>query len=201
MASFGGRVVALWGEQRCATYHRLSGAYRLTEDIRIRRRRAQLRPPTGRLPPTSFRAQYEVLDVSAGAPEKVTLGNEELSPLLARARGRFNLQSLELHAGVQLFAQANHRSDPDVPCPPPPDTETAGSTQAPVLYDARSSDRRRAAVEGRLLLAHHITGEPHAPAIDDLKVGPFLSVQMQRRHTQIFRVAKGEKFGVIYGAR
>src|SRR5262249_7335983 len=73
-------------KQRTAIYHRVSGAYRVTQDFHIKgidelklrasHGTAGLRPP--------FTAQYEVFSVQGGAPEKITLGNNELKPAFSR---------------------------------------------------------------------------------------------------------------------
>lgn len=69
-------------DSRYATYYRVSGAYRLTEDfdlpffdeikLRASYGTAGLRP--------GFSAQYEVFSVSGGSPSPVTLGNPNLKP-------------------------------------------------------------------------------------------------------------------------
>lgn len=91
-------------ENRWATYYRVSGAWRVSEDIRIpgldefrlraSRGTAGLRP--------GFDYQYEVLSVTAGGFSKETLGNPFLKPAhstetelgtnFAFGRNRFNLE-------------------------------------------------------------------------------------------------------------
>lgn len=73
-------------DERTAFYHRVSAAYRLTEDftipgvdelkLRISHGTAGLRP--------RYEAQYEVFDVVSGQPTKVTLGNKALKPAFSR---------------------------------------------------------------------------------------------------------------------
>src|SRR5690606_30354552 len=69
-------------DQRYATYYRMSGAYRVTEDINIpgiQELKLRASYGTAGLRP-GFSAQYEVFDVSSGAPRPVTLGNPDLKP-------------------------------------------------------------------------------------------------------------------------
>src|SRR5213075_1316387 len=68
--------------ERTAIYHRVSAAYRVTEDftipgvdelkLRIGHGTAGLRPP--------FAAQYETFAIVNGSPEKLTIGNTDLKP-------------------------------------------------------------------------------------------------------------------------
>lgn len=81
-------------DSRYATYYRVSGAYRLTEDfdlpffdeikLRASYGTAGLRP--------GFSAQYETFNVTSGSPRPVTLGNANLKPAF----------STEIEYGVDL---------------------------------------------------------------------------------------------------
>ncbi len=194
-------------KQRGATYHRLSGAYRVTEDVRLPgidelKLRASygtagLRPP--------FRAQYEVLDVSAGAPEKVTLGNEELRPAFSREReAGFNLQFLE-NFTLEYSYSRKRTTDQILNVP----VSAATGYRNRWINAGTLSGTTHEAAFGAVLLSKadyfwriNITGDRTRQRIDDLKVGSFLiGPDPNDANTQIFRVAKGEKFGVIYGSR
>src|SRR5207245_5032835 len=69
-------------DSRWQTYYRVSGAWRVTEDIPIKGiDELKLRGGYGTagLRPI-FSAQYETFTVSGGVPEKFTLGNRKLKP-------------------------------------------------------------------------------------------------------------------------
>lgn len=84
-------------QQRAQIYHRLSAAYRVTQDFTIPgvdefKLRASY--GTAGLRPT-FDAQYETLRISAGSPQKVTLGNPDLRPAFSTEKEiGFNLNFL-----------------------------------------------------------------------------------------------------------
>ncbi|MFA5669384.1 MAG: SusC/RagA family TonB-linked outer membrane protein [Balneolaceae bacterium] len=90
-------------DSRYATYYRVSGAYRLTEDFNIPHvDEIKLRASYGTagLRP-GFSAQYETYSVSSGSPTPVTLGNKDLKPAFSEEieigadiefLGRFSLQ-------------------------------------------------------------------------------------------------------------
>jgi hypothetical protein len=193
--------------QRGATYHRLSGAYRLTEDFRLPgidelKLRASygtagLRPP--------FRAQYEVLDVSGGAPEKVTLGNEELKPAFSREREfGFNVQFLRDFTLEYSFSR-KVTSDQILNVPV---SAATGYRNRWINAGTLSGHTHEAAFAAVILSKAdyfwriNITADRTRQRIDDLLVGPFLiGPDANDGNTAIFRIAEGEKFGVIYGAR
>jgi TonB-linked SusC/RagA family outer membrane protein len=73
-------------DQRYSNYYRVSGAYRITEDIRINgidelKVRASL-GTAGLRPP--FEAQYETYSLTGGAPSPGNLGNEDLKPAFSK---------------------------------------------------------------------------------------------------------------------
>src|SRR5207247_9839123 len=86
-------------DSRWQTYYRVSGAWRVTEDITIKGiDELKLRGGYGTagLRPI-FSAQYETFTVSGGVPEKFTLGNRKLKP--ARSG------ELELGANVDFLGR------------------------------------------------------------------------------------------------
>jgi TonB-linked SusC/RagA family outer membrane protein len=194
-------------KQRGQTYHRISGAWRVTEDVhvpgidefklRASYGTAGLRPP--------FRAQYEVLDVTGGSPQKITLGNPDLKPAFSREREfGFNLQFLRDYTLEYSFSR-KITTDQILNVPV---AAATGYRNQWVNAGTLSGNTHEAAF-GAVLLSKadyfwrlNITGDRTRQRIDDLKVGPFLVGPDQNDgNTQIFRVAKGERFGVIYGAR
>lgn len=193
--------------QRGQTYHRLSGAYRVTEDVRLPgvdelKLRASygtagLRPP--------FRAQYEVFDVTGGSPEKVTLGNPDLKPAFSReVEGGFNVQFLQNYT-LEYSYSRKKTTDQILNVP----VAAATGYRNRWINAGTLSGNTHEAAFGAVLLSKadyfwrlSITADRTRQRIDDLKVGPFLVGPDQNDgNTAIFRVAKGEPFGVIYGAR
>src|SRR5690606_25015111 len=67
-------------DQRSANYYRFSGVWRVSEDFKIPgvdELKLRASYGTAGLRPI-FNAQYEVLSVSGGSPQKITLGNPNL---------------------------------------------------------------------------------------------------------------------------
>jgi TonB-linked SusC/RagA family outer membrane protein len=191
-------------KQRAQTYYRASGAYRLSEDFRIRgvdELKLRASYGTAGLRPI-YDAQYETLAIAAGSPQKVTLGNPELKPAFSREiEVGFNLNFLTKFTveysysdklttdqilEVPLSAAAGYRTQ----------WQNAGTLAGNTHELAASA----------LLLAKRdyywrvgVTADRTRSKITALNVPPFLSGP--DGNTQFFRVAEGETFGVIYGER
>ncbi|MFN2566553.1 MAG: SusC/RagA family TonB-linked outer membrane protein [Gemmatimonadaceae bacterium] len=193
--------------QRGATYHRLSGAYRVTEDVRLPgidelKLRASygtagLRPP--------YRAQYEVLDVSGGSPEKISLGNPDLRPAFSREREfGFNVQFLRDY--TLEYSYSRKKTTDQILFVP---VSAATGYRGQWINAGTLSGNTHELAFGAVLLSKadyfwrvNVTADRTRQRIDDLKVGSFLAgPDVNDPNTQIFRVAAGEPFGVIYGAR
>ena len=191
--------------QRTAVYHRISGAWRVTEDfaipgvdelkLRVGHGTAGLRPP--------FTAQYETFAVVGGKPEKVNAGNPDLKPAFSReTEYGFNVNFLKNYSFEYSYS-LKKTSDQIIKVPQSAATgyqtrwENAGSLEG----------KTHEAMLGAVLLSKadyfwrlNITGDRTRQKITDLKVGAFLvGPSESSTNTQIFRIGKGEPFGVIYG--
>ena len=191
-------------QQRAQIYNRLSGAYRVSEDFKIPgvdefKLRASY--GTAGLRPT-YNAQYEILQISAGSPQKIALGNPDLKPAFSTEKEYgFNLNFLQKFTleysysdkvtkdqilEVPLSAAAGYRTQ----------WQNAGTL-------AGNTHELAASV---LLLAKadyywrvNVTGDRTRTKITALNVPPFLNGP--DGNTQLFRVAPGETFGIMYGER
>ena len=191
-------------QQRAQTYNRLSGAYRLSEDFKlpgVDEFKLRASYGTAGLRPT-YDAQYEILQISAGSPQKVTLGNPDLKPAFSTEKEYgFNLNFLQKFTleysysdkvtkdqilEVPLSAAAGYRTQ----------WQNAGTLSgnthelaASVLLLAKADYYWRV----------NLTGDRTRTRITALSVPPFLNGP--DGNTQLFRVAPGETFGVMYGER
>lgn len=194
-------------DQRSANYYRLSGVWRLSEDLKIPgvdELKLRASYGTAGLRPI-FNAQYEVLDVRSGSPEKITLGNPDLRPALSK----------ELEYGVNVNFLTNFTFEYSY-------SDKVTSDQillVPVTAASGYRNQWRNAGElsgytheaalGAVLLSKkdffwrmNLVGDRTRQTITDLNVGPFLvGPDENDGNTRIFRIAKGQKFGVIYGNR
>lgn len=200
---------SLFGAQeRKAVYHRLSAAWRLTEDfaipgvdelkLRASHGTAGLRPP--------FTAQYETYRVSGGLPQPVFLGNNALKPAFSReSEYGFNLNFLTNYSLEYSYSEKN-TTDQILKVPL---SAAAGGYQQQWQNAASLAGHTHEAALGAVLLSKadyfwrvNVTGDRTRSKITDLKVGSFLVGPSETTtNTQIFRIAKGETFGVIYGDR
>jgi TonB-linked SusC/RagA family outer membrane protein len=200
-------------ESREQTYYRVSGAYRVSQDfqlpgidelrLRASRGTAGLRPP--------FQAQYEAFAIVQGKPEKVTLGNPALKPAHSTENEiginvdflrRFNFEytfsdkkTTDQILLVPLSAATGYQEQ----------WRNAGTLVGKthewaiggVLVDRDQFNWRL-----------NITGDRTRQRITELSVAPFLvgpgyltGNPDVDNVTTIFRIAPGQKFGVMYGAR
>jgi TonB-linked SusC/RagA family outer membrane protein len=194
-------------KQRKATYHRISGAYRVTQDfhipgveelkLRVSHGTAGLRPP--------FTAQYETFSIVAGSPVKVTLGNNELKPAFSR----------ETEYGVNVNFLTNYSLDYSYSTKRTTDeiiqVPLSGATgyQQQWQNAGTLSGRSHELALGAVLLSRansfwrvNITADRTRQKIEDLKVPPFfVGPDPGDGNTKIFRIAANQPFGVIYGSR
>jgi len=194
-------------DQRSANYFRVSGVWRVSEDIKlpgVDELKLRASYGTAGLRPI-FNAQYEVLDVSGGSPEKVTLGNPNLKPALSK----------EMEYGVNVNFLSNFTLEYSY-------SDKVTSEQillVPVSSATGYRNQWRNAGElsgythelsfGAVLLSKkdffwrlNMVGDRTRQTITDLNVSPFLvGPDPNDGNTRIFRIAKGEKFGVIYGSK
>ena len=191
-------------QQRAQTYNRASAAYRLSEDFHIPgvdELKLRASYGTAGLRPI-YDAQYEILEISAGSPQKITLGNPDLKPAFSTEKEYgFNLNFLQKFTleysysdkvtkdqilEVPLSAAAGYRTQ----------WQNAGTLAGNTHELAASA----------LLIAKsdyywrfNVTGDRTRTTITALNVPPFLNGPDGT--TQLFRVAAGETFGVMYGER
>ena len=191
-------------KQRAQTYYRASAAYRVSEDIHIPgidefKLRASV--GTAGLRPI-YDAQYETLEIAAGSPQKVRLGNPNLKPAFSKeTEYGFNINFLKNFTLEYSYSDKKTEDQIlDVPL-------SAGAGYRSQWQNAGTlAGNTHELAVGALLLAKkdyswklNIAGDRTRSMITGLKVQPFLNGPDGT--TQFFRVAKGETFGVIYGEK
>jgi TonB-linked SusC/RagA family outer membrane protein len=194
-------------DARTAVYQRLSAAWRVTQDfnlplfdelkLRISQGTAGLRPP--------FSAQYEVLAVTGGVPEKITLGNSNLKPAFSRETEFGFDASFFKRVSLEYSYSKKRTTDEIIKVP----LSAATGYQSQWQNAGTLSGSTHEAALGLVLLSKDdrfwrvgITADRTRQRIDDLRVAPFLvGPSDATTNTQIFRIAAGEPFGVIYGSR
>ena len=190
--------------QRAQIYNRYSAAYRVSQDfhipgvdefkLRASYGTAGLRP--------EYDAQYETLQISAGSPQKVTLGNPDLKPAFsAEQEYGFNLNFL---SRFTLEYSYSKKVTKDQILQVPLSAAAGYQTQWQNAGTLAGNTHELAA--SVLLLSQadyfwrvNVTGDRTRTRITALSVPPFLSGPDDNTH--IFRVAADEKYGVIYGER
>jgi hypothetical protein len=192
-------------DERSQVYHRLSGAWRISEDLRlpgvdefklrISHGTAGLRPP--------FEAQYETFRLSNGVPDKEILGNPSLRPAYSKeTEYGVNLAFLQNFNVEYTFSQ-KRTTDEIIKVPL---SAATGYTQQWQNAGTLEGHSHEAAI-GAVILSKadyfwrvNLTGDRTRQKIADLKVGAFLIGPSEgTSNTQIFRIAPGEPLGVVYG--
>ncbi|HJQ21105.1 MAG TPA: SusC/RagA family TonB-linked outer membrane protein [Gemmatimonadaceae bacterium] len=188
--------------ERTAVYHRVSGAYRLSEDfsipgvdefkIRASHGTAGLRP--------QFDAQYEVFQVVSGSPQKVTLGNKDLKPAFSRETELgFNLNFLQNYTLEYTYAK-RRTSDQIMQVPLSASTGYQNQWRNAATLDGHSHEVALGAVllsKADYFWRVGVTGDRARSTIADLKVPAFFIGPDGT--TAMFHIGKGEPLGVIYG--
>ena len=190
--------------QRAQIYHRLSAAYRVSQDFTIPgvdefKLRASY--GTAGLRPT-FDAQYETLRISAGSPQKVTLGNPDLRPAFSTEKEiGFNLNFLSRFT-VEYSYSDKLTKDQILQVP----LSAAAGYQTQWQNAGTLAGNTHELAASVLLLSKNdlfwrvnMTGDRTRTRITALSVPPFLNGP--DGNTQLFRVAPGEVFGTMYGER
>jgi TonB-linked SusC/RagA family outer membrane protein len=194
-------------DARSAVYQRLSAAWRVTQDIhlplfdelklRVSSGTAGLRPP--------FSAQYEVLAVTGGVPEKITLGNTLLKPAFSRETEIGFDASLMKNVSLEYSYSKKRTTDEIIKVP----LSSASGYQNQWQNAGTLSGYSHEVALGVVLMSKadrfwrvNLTADRTRQKIDDLRVGAFLIGPSEgTTTTQIFRIASGAPFGVIYGAK
>ena len=192
---------------RTKSYYRASAAYRVTEDIsipgvdelklRIAVGTAGLRPP--------FRAQYETFAVVGGKPEKVNLGNNKLEPALSKETEiGFNINFLTNYTLEYSYSdKSTSKQILRVPL------SSASGYQTQWQNAGTLEGKSNELAIGAVLLSKkdyfwrvNLTGDRTRQKITELSVPAFFAGPNDNDpNTQIFRIGKGEPFGVIYGSK
>ncbi len=188
-------------KERKATYTRASAAWRFSEDIHIPgidEGKLRVSYGTAGLRP-QFDAQYEIFSVVGGSPSKVTLGNPNLKPALSKeTEAGFNLNFFKNYT-LEYSYSDKVTSDQILLVP----TSSATGYQNTWVNAATLAGTTHEAAFGAVLASSkdffwrlNIVGDRTRSKITELSVGPYLTGP----DVAIFRVAKGETFGVIYGS-
>ncbi|CAN5336312.1 TonB-dependent receptor [soil metagenome] len=191
-------------QQRAQTYHRLSGAYRVTQDFHITgvdELKLRASYGTAGLRP-SFDAQYETLQLSGGSPQKIRLGNPDLKPAFSAEREYgFNLNFLSRFA---LEYSYSDRVTKDQILEVPLSAAAGYSTQWQNAGTLAGNTHELAASVLLLSKADYfwrvnVTGDRTRTRITALYVPPFTGgVPSDPR---LFRVAANQPLGIMYGER
>jgi TonB-linked SusC/RagA family outer membrane protein len=187
-------------EERSQIYNRLSGAWRVSEDFHIRgvdefKLRASY--GTAGLRPI-YDAQYEILS----GVKKVTLGNASLKPAFSTEKEYgFNLNFLSRFTVEYSYSNKLTKDQIlEVPL-----SAAAGYLTQWQNAGTLAGNTHELAASVLLLSKNdyywrvNVTGDRTRSQITALSVPPFLAGP--DGNTKIFRVAAGEKYGVIYGEK
>ncbi len=195
--------------ERGANYYRVSGAYRLTEDFKIpgvqefrlraSRGTAGLRPP--------FNAQYETFAIEGGSPVKVNLGNNELKPAHSTENEvGFNLEFLDRFSAEYTYSK-KRTTDQILLVPLSAATGYQFQFQNNGTLEGNTHEMALGAVIANkkdFFWRLNVTADRTRQNITELNTAPFLVgpfYQGSDEVTQIFRIAEGQKFGVMFGSR
>ena len=191
-------------DQRSQIYNRFSGAYRLSQDFHIPgvdELKLRASYGTAGLRPI-YDAQYEILQISAGSPQKITLGNPDLKPAFSTEKEYgFNLNFLSRFT-VEYSYSTKVTKDQILEVP----LSAAAGYQTQWQNAGTLAGNTHELAASVLLLSKNdlywrvnVTGDRTRTTITELKVPPFLAGP--DGNTKFFRVGAGESYGVIYGER
>ena len=192
---------------RSATYSRLSAAWRVTQDIRIPNvdeLKLRVSHGTAGLRP-QFSAQYEVFSIQGGAPEKIVLGNKDLKPAFSKENEYgLNLNFATNYTFEYTFSQKT-TTDEIIKVPLSAATGYQNQWQNAGTLEGSTHEMALGAVlasKADYFWRVNLTADRTRQTITDLKVGAFLIGPSEgTTNTQIFRIGKGQPFGVIYGSK
>lgn len=194
-------------QQRGATYHRVSAAYRISQDysipgidelkLRASYGTAGLRP--------QWDAQYEQFAIVAGSPVKITLGNPNLKPAFSReTEYGFNMNFLRDYT-LEYSYSDKVTSDQILNVPV---SSATGYRNTWTNAGTLAGQTHEVAI-GALLLSKrdlfwrlNVAADRTRQKITELNVAPFLvGPDAGDGNTRIFRIAAGQPFGIIYGSK
>lgn len=189
-------------KQRNATYHRISAAYRLSQDLHLpgvdefKLRwsfgTAGLRPP--------WDAQYERFAIVSGSPTKVTLGNPNLKPAFSKeTEVGFDINFLQDYS-VNYSYSDKKTSNQILNVP----VSSATGYQNTWTNAGTLAGQTHELAIGAVLITRrdvfwrlNVAADRTRQKITALSVAPFLVGPS----TAIFRIAAGQPFGIIYGSK
>jgi TonB-linked SusC/RagA family outer membrane protein len=192
-------------DQRNKLFKRLSGAYRLSEDLHLPGvDEFKLRASYGEagLRPV-FDAQYEQFAIQGGSPVKITLGNPNLRPAFSREiEGGFNLTMLKQRLTFEYSYSSKITDDQILNVP----VSAATGFQNQWINAGTLWGKTHELLIGAVLASKkdfqwrlNIAGDRTRQEITKLNVPPFLVGPVG--NTTIFRLAAGQPFGVVYGSK
>ena len=191
---------------RGATYQRVSAAYRVSQDLRIKNidelkvhasyGTAGLRPP--------FDAQYEIFAITGGSPHKVTLGNPNLGPAYSREQ-EFGL-TMNFFRDFTLDYNYSNKvtSEQIMSVPLSAATGYTNEWKNAATLSGQSHELSLGAVlfsKADFFWRLNFAGDRTRQKITALKVAPFLigPTGSSTDNTSIFRIESGQTMGIVFG--
>lgn len=191
-------------DERSATYHRLSGAWRVTQDFHIPgvdELKLHASDGTAGLRP-AFEAQYETFSIANGLPVKVTLGNTKLRPAFSREVEYGATMNFRRNYSLEYTYSKKRTTDEIIQVP----LSAATGYQTQWQNAGTLSGSTHELALGAVLLSARdyfwrvsITGDRTRQKIEELNVPPFLVGPDGT--TNMFRIAPNQPFGIIYGEK
>ncbi len=193
-------------DQRYATYYRMSGAYRITEDIAIpgvQELKLRASYGTAGLRP-GFSAQYETFNVSSGSPTPVALGNPDLKPARsAETELGIDMEFLNRYS-MQINYAVKNTDDQIVAVPLP---AKAGGFRSQVQNAGALESTTFEAQFGAILMDQNnmrwtanFNFDRTRQTVTRLDF-PSRLVGPGEQSNAIFFLDEGENFGIMYGRR
>ncbi len=196
-------------ESRWQTYYRVSGAYRLSEDVHVNgidELKLRASYGTAGLRPT-FDAQYETFAVVAGVPVKQTLGNKTLKPARsAETEVGGNIDFLNRFS-LEYSYSRKETKDQIMLVPLSGATGYVNQWQNAATLLGHTHELSLGAIlvdRPELSWRVNVAADRTRQKITQLNTPPFLvgpDYVGNNDVTQHFKIAAGETFGVIYGTK
>jgi TonB-linked SusC/RagA family outer membrane protein len=196
-------------ESRWATYFRVSGAWRVTEDFRLKgidELRLRGGYGTAGLRP-AFDAQYETFAIVGGVPVKQTLGNPTLKPAhSAETELGLNIDFLGRFSLEYSYSRKETR-DQILLVPVSAPTGYLNQWRNAGTLVGKTHELALAAIlvdRPEFSWRLNVAGDRTRQKITELNTPPYLvgpAYANQEDVTTHFRIAAGETFGVIYGTK
>ena len=191
-------------DNRAAMYNRVSAVWRVSEDFTLPGiDELKLRGSFGTagLRPV-FEAQYEIYALAGGLPKGVTLGNSSLKPAFSKeTEVGFNVNFLTNYT-FEYSLSNKATSDQIMRVPLSAASGFQDRWDNAGTLEGTTHEFALGAVllsRGDMFWRLNVTADQTTQEITKLDVEPFLAGP--NGNTQLFRVAAGQKFGVIYGER